>query len=81
MFTNRVIDVRGDISTDIATNRRRDFSLDVQWDPNRNPQQKLVLKTSYEPSILNSNDWKTAIVFSYPGSFIRGNLAALTQSM
>ncbi len=31
------------------TNGRRDVSLDVQWDPNRNPQKKLIIKTTFEP--------------------------------
>lgn len=75
------MDVRGDFSTDVATNGRRDFALDLQWDPNRNPQQKLTVKTSFEPSSLKPDDWTGALVLSYPGSFIRGNIAALTQSI
>lgn len=74
------MDVRSDFSTDVAINGRRDVSLDVQWDPNRNPQKKFVLKTSFEPSNLNPDDWTSALILSYPGSFVRGNIAALTQS-
>lgn len=80
LLSNRVMDLRSDFSTDVATNGRRDVSLDVQWDPNRNPQKKFVLKTSFEPSNLNSDDWTSAVILSYPGSYVRGNLAALTNS-
>lgn len=79
-FCFRVMDVRSVFSTDVATNGRRDVSLDVQWDPNRNPQKKLIIKTTFEPSNLNPRDWTSAVILSYPGSFIRGNFAALTQS-
>ncbi|XP_057368025.1 uncharacterized protein LOC130689027 [Daphnia carinata] len=76
---DKVMDLRSDFSTDVAANGRRDVSLDVQWDPNRNPQKKFVLKTSFEPSNLNADDWTSAVILSYPGSFVRGSLAALTQ--
>ena len=64
----------------MATSGRRDTLLDLRWDANRDPSQKLTLKTSYEPTGFHPNDWNSVIHLSYPGTFIKGNLAALTQS-
>ena len=64
----------------MAASGRRDTLLDLRWDANRDPSQKLTLKTSYEPTGFHPNDWNSVINLSYPGTFIKGNLAALTQS-
>lgn len=74
-----MLDIRGDFSTDLASSGRRDTSFDLRWDANRDPQQKLTVKTSFEPGI-NPNDWTSAVHLSYPGTFIRSNFAANTQS-
>ena len=64
----------------IDSSGRHDTALDFRWNANRDPLQKLTIKTSFEPALLNPDDWNSVIQFSYPGIFFKGNFAALTQS-
>jgi len=74
------MDLRGEFSRAVdRSSGRRDTSVEFSWNANRNPLQKMVLRTLLEPSLMNPNDWNALIQFNYPGTFLKCNLAALTQ--
>ena len=80
LLENRVLDMRGDFSRTLErSSGRRDTSVEFSWNANRNPLQKLVIRTLLEPSVMNPNDWNAMIQLNYPGTFLRCNLEALTQ--
>ena len=76
----RVLDIRGDFSRVVErSSGRRDTNVEFSWNANRNPLQKLVLRTLLEPSVMNPNDWNALVLLNYPGTYIKGNLAAMTK--
>lgn len=74
-----MIDIRGHFATHTDLSGRRETSMDVRWDTNRNPFQKIILKTIYEPWTSHENDWNGTMHFSYPGTTIDGNWVSALQ--
>ena len=54
--------------------------VELYWDKNRDPSQKVAVTTVLEPSDRNSDDWNGSAEFIYPGSAVSGKFSTITLS-